>query len=403
MEELISAGKVKCVVSDASNPANTVSTMPVITSNCVHVWGKDDARVKVAFMRGQSAELSPKTLVRGSLDIKEGGINSISPLKEYNSSFSEYVDLKNHDDSGWAIRRDNDDYVFFTQQVMDNISEISSCDKRSKYVFFNTRTYRGYTQYFSKAIFMSDFFNSNTFIHELGHALIGLADEYCMSGAPCARNGIVNSFFSFVLRLLGRTINSKNCMTNPDWGSYGNSFIPCLLDAHAKRPSANSVMKNPSTQFLNVVSCGYYLKYLEGNTIEQSSLEPYWNACMNPSWNTLKPYEECLSVFDCYTSRPDLFGSNLDCLSCTNRRCGIKINNNCRISSTSFGKCNSQGSCIQDPNLECVVTEDCVLNYGTDFTCSSCSSEGRCQTRNEGVICDTLVIPNRKCVEGACV
>jgi len=334
MEELISAGKVKCVVSDASNPANTVSTMPVITSNCVHVWGKEDA-VKVGFLRGSSAKINPTNFFKLSKnEILEDGFGRFEPFKTYKYRFSFYLDLLNHDDSNFKIVGDQFDNV-----TNSKLKSLSSCSFKNA-VFFNSRTYLGYTH--NEIFYMNPEkirnyktfkdpdtnirYNVNmpiseVFMHELGHSFGGLVDEYD-SNVP---GGPVESL-PFRYRILAKALrilhyeDFPNCKRNPDWQGFGQTEVgPCFLFPNTKRPSCNSLMRYgnrgpyPDWRF-NLVSCGYILKKVI--FIGDGSLSAQWTKCSK--LNVIQPAtyrgNDCKTDSDC--SNPCMYCST--CGFCTN-------------------------------------------------------------------------------------
>jgi len=325
MEELISAGKVKCVVSDASNPANTVSTMPVITSNCVHVWGKEDA-VKVGFLRGETSsysrgnsnvntntlQLSTHTTVYAYLDDVKNkyirdGFNGVSPFKENSDKFSYFLDLKKFPDSSIiTIRLGKNRFVL--GNVEKKIDQLRSC-KTDYNILFSSKVgvatgYGEHSILFNNEVIEEYFIRGQlvapefAIIHEFGHKYCGLNDEYDKREMSGGTRVILISNFLFSMGAQYTERNCKGPLWFPGaWQSYdintgkdvyfANPTKGCDFFPENFRPSNKSLMNNfgfKDNRF-NVVSCGYCLKKINGGILDTA-----WKQCM--TMDTVKPNEQ---------------------------------------------------------------------------------------------------------------
>ena len=223
----------------------------------------------------------------------KGLLDNIAPFSTNKGKFSYFIDLKNHDSHAWldefdkitdpsAVLQDN----FFNS----TLPTISSCTLPGA-------TYMWYTDLRSIGLpggiaggnsFAIDLSSVNPYtpVHEFGHAFVNLNDEYAYGD----RN------YSKGIPTLDLPLT--NCALNNPARKYtyggklygGTNFSPCTWETHYFvnengksilnqffRPSENSIMRHSieSNKF-NIISCGYLLKKIRGNS---SPVGSYWPEC----------------------------------------------------------------------------------------------------------------------------
>lgn len=129
---------------------------------------------------------------------------------------------------------------------------------------------------------------------------------------------------------------------------YRDYFAGCTY-ADYFRPSVTGNMADPDILKSSVWNCGLILKKI----FPGSSKESYFKNCMH--MDTIKPGDECLSAYDCATN---LNGWQTRCSMCNNRKCVSKSGEIC-MWMDRYGRCDSAGKCINDPNIECINDQEC--------------------------------------------
>ncbi len=285
MEELIKNKRFKCGVYEIIDDNGELRESCVQPLNlCVRLWGKDNA-IKIANLRGKSADMSAKEIVSKGIEVMDNGFNSIDPFKTYKERFAHNADLTSYNDFAWESS-DESGYVKFNDKYYTRIPLTSQCEGARIYNFFNGLTYAGYTKTNSKVNFINHrmLFRMETgssigAVHETGHAFCGLLDEYLYADAKKASAGFLG-LFPFQ--------GWKNCVKNPDvFGIYGDKTYGdgCDRFLNFSRPSLNSIMRfnnEPLGSNFNVISCGYCAKKIKGGSINSN-----WNNCM--SLGAIKP------------------------------------------------------------------------------------------------------------------
>lgn len=205
------------------------------------------------------------------------------------------------DDYGWAtITRGG--RIFFPIGYSFHVRNISSCSDKEKYVFYNNRTYLAYTQRLGPTIFLQPITQGTTTVHETGHSLCNLQDEYLYD--DCNKCGLDDC------KAYGNLdAPNNNCATNPlfdfkySFVTYGTSNLGCTYTAdfqfaHATsyyRSTRDSIMRfSKLTPKFNVVSCGYCVAALNGVKAPKSQdAKPYWQECLNMDTINITTYTAC--------------------------------------------------------------------------------------------------------------
>ena len=297
LDKLIEAKKVKCFayIEDKPEVKDSTSQLEQPYSNCVHLWGKDDAQFNFNFLVTKNSDKykDSKDLIGFSFDFKKNGIESTAPFSIDQSYYSYFIDLKKIDDSKWGTngpRYAPSPGGDFATQPVDFVNQ-GSCGGDKYNILLNTKTLCGYWAEPSNVIFYNFETCTNNappevtppkmIIHELGHEIGDLMDEYQKSISV----GSLGLFFY--------TYN-KNCFHNsnflgrptipkwaPDYGSW--DFRGCEIFTDYYRPSEASLMNNGGLMRsrFNVVSCGYILQKIKGGSIESA-----WQECNG--MNTIK-------------------------------------------------------------------------------------------------------------------
>jgi len=242
MNELIDEEKIECVVE--INDEEEKVEKEILT--CVHISGKDKNKFNVLNLRDETVDKvkMPHTkLVDSSRRIVEFGFQAIEPFKKYNTKFSHYVELKPK-----ACAK------IIVPNILTKFHDFGNEDKDGDAVFGSKVQQVSYK---SNRIW-------TTTIHELGHSLCILDDEYVYSeqGKP------VKSPYG-----------EKNCKKEDFWPSkFGGKFAGCT---HTDwfRPTEQSIMntaKGYTNEGFNIVSCGYCIEEIEGG---KKKIDDYWEEC----------------------------------------------------------------------------------------------------------------------------
>ncbi len=247
-------------------------------TNCAQVYGS--GFLKVVNMRGRSSQMTPADLVTiADKNIKEG-FDAIEPFKVSRQRFSHFVDFEIEPDSVWPMRNIGNSSAF-AESYYDRVPNYSSCNSSSRlFILYSDRISSSYTAKFAKVIFMEKpdtSYSPRALIHEVGHALAGLQDEYVYKGSY-GRNSADDGLFT-----------GKNCAKLPavDFSYNGNRYGDINRQGCGKsslyRSTDDSMMKNTKNNF-NVVSCGYIFAAIEGGNGPE-----YWQKCMEIN-TIVKPY-----------------------------------------------------------------------------------------------------------------
>jgi hypothetical protein len=282
MEKLIRNGKFKCVVDTEDCDEDEHESADVDVALCIRLWGRNNAKYALAYLRGESAGFSPKEIVKNGWDTMEE-LQGVDPFDTHKEKFKHNVDLWKHDDSDWGtLGERNYDYATFDSHV----SSDSKCSA-DIYTFFTT--------YFKKStvlasatkndhIYMKPDSAKYAFVHEMGHVVGDLVDEYQVD--HCWAVDALDW-------MAGACDVGPNCVGDPEssYGDYGEHDIRgCKINDYSYRPSQNSVMRKPSAdKRFNVIGCGHCLKDILGGSY---SMSYYYEKCCE-EMDVIKPSSGC--------------------------------------------------------------------------------------------------------------
>jgi hypothetical protein len=298
--------------------------MSVSATNCVALSGSGPR--KIVFMRGISLDPtigSPTSVSDFLAEVNAtlGILKSVDPYKTYWSQFSFYIDLKKVKDtnlpiigytgggaagvangvsSGYMYNADPTGNVF-TSSCANGSSEIDVVIINEPGMFI------AWTSQFGKTIFVNDQSYSSSagsiampLARQLAKSIGGLNSENVV-----APTGDLDTSFT----LAGDTLTewSTNCSINPgddyrgpDGYIYGSTddkgckYLNGTAASHPPhyyRPSNESIMSDlPSTlpikpdggddSKFNVISCGYIVAGLLGQTVNQTNASSHWKECL---------------------------------------------------------------------------------------------------------------------------
>jgi len=277
-------------------------------SNCTPISG--NGPIKVVFMRSQGFELTTQEFIDQANKVITQGFDVIDPYRTYINKFSFYIDLHVLDDSQFVVdSTDNTTWDYSADKVVTSHSGCGA--NQDMYMFYETVPGRwpAYAERDDQVIFFdtldtvhagADALAATTAIHESGHALGGLYDEYTSSTAAptpdtdwfnwgndpenCSSNPLDDFKSSLDNRMYGtvyNVTNSANAVTGYV-GSPGCSYLQSkFLGAAYYRPSESSIMLSvvqPNPKF-NVISCGYLVAAIMGENTTKANAEKYWPDC----------------------------------------------------------------------------------------------------------------------------
>jgi len=265
------------------------------SSDCHHISGSGP--IGVVFLKDENLSLATDfpTLIAQSIS----GFKTIDPFKTYFDRFSFYfysvgrnLSASNAGSTGRKLNiEDGVEVATFIQEAM-----ASGCAgttlANTQFVYFSNAVDRSWTMtdLAPKFLFISSIINGkatsgNVVIHESGHAWGRLSDEY-IEGDRSPIEGY-----------------SLNCSRNPevdfinseDGKKYGNTnIVGCNYTSFGSyRPSQNSIMNNTSFELMsatldrdagtkfNVVSCGYLVAGILGETVNKNNAQTHWADCCN--------------------------------------------------------------------------------------------------------------------------
>ncbi len=274
MEKIIENQNIRCVVEINGKKYSD----EIKTSNCVHIYGGDKAEFPVVYLKGESIgnEFSAFDFVQEGIDNQLNGFEKLSPFKEYKEKFSYYTDLA----EVWDILittplKTNENLQAFLGYAQ-NIDKVSkSCDFKGGVHTLYSHSVIGSFGLKSHGMtgiivieprdVVDDIYISTPrpliFMHELGHALCSLDDEYVYPKEIQKFMGIVKT----------------NCrgkgflgLGSTGFSSWGKDYKGCSREDYY-RSSEYSLMK---TEFkdkvvfctdprFNVISCGYCLNAMD--------------------------------------------------------------------------------------------------------------------------------------------
>jgi hypothetical protein len=163
---------------------------------------------------------------------------------------------------------------------------------------------------------------SGLIAHESGHAIGGINDEYPL---PAEKQG---SYWDLLFSNTVQTSEQRTCVHEPnslyrssiDKKLYGLTTVSGCYDPILNtfktfyRPSQNSIMNSAfaTNRRFNVISCGYILAGLHGETLEKNNAEKYWPQCCSTSGVDRQGITGCLPTVSTTTVTVN-FPANYSC------------------------------------------------------------------------------------------
>lgn len=282
-------------VEDCDDNDSNLNVNCKLVSQCVKISGNGPR--KVVFMRGTSWNANDNEYLAQVSDTINNGFKKVDPFKGYQDQFSFYIDLNKSDESA----SDTGKKINNVLEIDNLLKSTSSCgDDAFEYVLFSGRASsvnNGGAEFgnvwngsnLARVFFgatvppPSEDIITTTVIHESGHAVGRLEDEYVKLGT-----------------MKGSFIVPTNCSTNPKidytydngdglrWygspkspGTSGCTYAMTILEVLNYRPSAQSIMNSLSSpQQFNVISCGYLISAIKGEPVDKAHAQKYWPECM---------------------------------------------------------------------------------------------------------------------------
>jgi len=251
-------------------------------SNCQHISG--NGPVKIVFMKDKRIPLTLEEYKKYA-DYAISGFSSIEPFKTYFNKFSFYLDTKDRDGdsvkwiktiSGSSCGNDAREYVYFDRHLKDRSYTLPGGNV--VYIFDET---------YNEDTFPNNIYIRNAVIHESAHLIGGLNDEY--EDATMAPSWFLSRWLHDML-----SEPFTNCSSNPsvdyknteDGKLYGFiKIVGCNYQSDMYyRPSAYANIMDHSRTFetsFNVISCGYMIAGIKGESTTKSNAEKYWPECCN--------------------------------------------------------------------------------------------------------------------------
>jgi hypothetical protein len=200
----------------------------------------DRAEIKVVHKRFYDSNMKGRQVVNGAFVDRFHGFNEIDPFKFTKKKFSFYADLEEKFSFGDS-----------KGERIGIAAKPGSCGSaRLNFLYTNIPGLAGFTYRGSKGVLLEPLASTHTAIHETGHALGRLHDEYHYLGP----------WGTFQMNLLGAGMNCEYIGT-PYWRRYGDQNREGCVTPSFKRPSKNSIMNNlvgeEYQDKFNVVSCAY--------------------------------------------------------------------------------------------------------------------------------------------------
>ena len=250
--------------------------------SCVQLAGNGEH--EIVYMRGKSSTPNsiPFALVLQGEQVRTSGYETIDPFKTYKTSFSHYVDLANHDDTGWSLHD-------FFKKKFNTPARISTCNEKigreaTLYYFYQNFMTGSASLIGGKVTYLASG-DPITAIHETGHSFCKLGDEYILHSprkpsGSFGRNCVAANFLPFAYQKDDTLYGELNHIGCTDYFK-GNSENPIYYH----RPSDKSIMNDFEDQgvnLFNTISCGYCMEAINGG-----NAQTHWAKCN--ILNTVKP------------------------------------------------------------------------------------------------------------------
>lgn len=300
------------------NSYSNYDYLTVPMTNCVHLSGTGP--IKVVFMRGANTNIDINDFLWWVSDGIDNGFKALDPFKSYISQFSFYADLQLRNDAAdlGSISTSLSD-ITTSQTVAQNFKTSSSCGGDGK-IYIDYSPYLAYEGSFSLVglglVFMNPTrdatlasplakYPSFVMMHEIGHGFAGLWDEYVKSD-----NRYINAL-ALSQRVAPWLYDPENCSSDPSWGFrssadskvYGSvTSIGCTYLHNSTYYTKGAVQLTKQGNFYrasdqdlmlggaltditkakyNVVSCGYIISAIRGQTLARANAQTHWPECLN--------------------------------------------------------------------------------------------------------------------------
>ena len=314
------ARNMKTAEDAATNVIQTTNKMAVVAqngltaeipaTNCMHVAGKGP--IKIVLMTGKSYTMAAASAtVDWYKEVIILGFNATEPFKSLSDQFSFYIDLKKFDDVNAPTHLlTYKGLSFYTTRFGESVKAGSSCSTgsgsdgkgpftASLYYFLSYRKdiYPGFAQ-MNGVVFINNgsiygFKSVNVYVHEAGHAMGYLMDEYILDveGSNYMRWLFSSAAVSRNCALFPKTA-FKSTLDNQMYGSItaqGCGFTkmpspPKVEDPHYwYRPSDNGLMNHqdePGGEKFNVIDCGYIFASILDKDNSKKMAQKYWPKCL---------------------------------------------------------------------------------------------------------------------------
>lgn len=277
--------------------------------NCIKLAGngiyQGEGAYQIVFIAGGlvAEDINMKGYFSRVSDIIDNGLSKVEPFKSRMDKFSFYVDLQPYDEEGLGIAYSNTDYKEYDRLTESEIVTSSSCgDSGHIYVFLsgNPLIYPAYTAYnigkdLANFVLLDipslrtgGYNLAMTAMHELGHAVGDLSDEYPnpaqeqqFSENKLLENCSLEPYLDFRSSIDNRMYGSyESVSTDGCWEGINYEHSPYY------RPSPKSIMYDQATELrFNVISCGYIISGLNFESIYQDNAEKHWPECLKMAQN----------------------------------------------------------------------------------------------------------------------
>ncbi|MDR3558251.1 MAG: hypothetical protein P4L61_01840 [Candidatus Pacebacteria bacterium] len=287
-----------------SDFSNGTQTMSVPATNCVELSGPTGLSIssgsdKVVFVRGDGWNASTGDFLDQVQKIIDNGFAQKDPFRKHIGQLSFYADLANLSQSKLPILQS--DPRFFDSDSDKVVKIQSSCGSSAmEYIvmFSNPNMYYAFAAVNDEVVYINvplalkttpsgDL--PTTVIHESGHAIGNLQDEYLQA--------VDGSDTYDPDQLVGGPMVYTNCTDDP-WSAYsygGNMYgsVSATGCKYAFSPSAHDIYYRPtSSSSLNImydnlninaefdiISCGYVLAAIDGQPADYDHASTHWPEC----------------------------------------------------------------------------------------------------------------------------
>ncbi|OGI95773.1 hypothetical protein A2917_00455 [Candidatus Nomurabacteria bacterium RIFCSPLOWO2_01_FULL_42_17] len=279
----------------------------VSVNNCAKISGTGPRQF--VFMKGKSIEKTPSDYFTSTVNpIVKQGFGTISPFKDYLSQFSFFVDLQNFDDSAFSTYVYGGKNYFGTDGFLDStlgvfessLKEESACAdmvaQNSVHIFSFAENFRNLHLAWALPTLKMAFVSGerlNTAMHEVGHVIGDLRDEYKIADTPSTfwggwesnpRNCSLVPFIDFRSSLDNRIYGGA---TAAGTGFEGCGYLKSKFGLNFYRPSQDGLMNENNPLKFNCISYGYIVAAIKGEPTTKANAQKYWPECLAKS-DTIK-------------------------------------------------------------------------------------------------------------------